>query len=62
MFKQRVIWTRIIVHLRNEFDIWNVHVIMNTSGLMQSKWNPGFAFAFQKGIKLHIFPENLKKS
>ena len=23
-------------HLRNEFDIWNVHGIMNTSSLLQS--------------------------
>ena len=23
--------------LRNEFDFWNVHGIMNTSGLLQSK-------------------------
>ena len=30
------------VHLRNEFNFWNVHGIMNTSGLLQSKecsWN-----------------------
>ena len=25
------------VHLRNEFDFWKVHEIMNTSGLLQSK-------------------------
>ena len=25
------------IHLRNEFDFWNVHRIMNTSGLLQSK-------------------------
>ena len=24
-------------HLRNEFDFWNVHGIMNASGLLQSK-------------------------
>ena len=24
------------IHLRNEFDFWNVHGIMNTSGLLQS--------------------------
>ena len=23
------------VHLRNEFNLWNVHKIMNTSGLLQ---------------------------
>ena len=27
------------VHLRNEFNFRNVHGIMNTSDLMQSKWN-----------------------
>ena len=26
-----------MLHLRNEFDFWNVHGIMNTSGLLQSK-------------------------
>ena len=25
------------VHLRNEFNFWNVHGIMNISGLVQSK-------------------------
>ena len=25
------------VHLRNEFNFWKVHGIMNTSGLVQSK-------------------------
>ena len=24
------------IHLRNEFNFWNVHGIMNTSGLLQS--------------------------
>ena len=28
------------IYLRNEFDFWNVHGIMNTLGLMQSKWSP----------------------
>ena len=27
----------IAVHLRNEFNFWNVHEIMNTSCLLQSK-------------------------
>ena len=27
----------IVKHLRNEFNFWNVHGIMNTSGLVQSK-------------------------
>ena len=26
-----------LVNLRNEFDFWKVHGIMNTSGLLQSK-------------------------
>ena len=25
------------IHLRNEFDFWKVHEIMNTSGVLQSK-------------------------
>ena len=25
------------VHLRNEFNFWNIHGIMNTSDLLQSK-------------------------
>ena len=25
------------IHLRNKFNFWNVHGIMNTSGLLQSK-------------------------
>ena len=25
------------IYLRNEFNFWNVHGIMNTSGLVQSK-------------------------
>ena len=25
------------IYLRNEFEFWNVHGIMNTSGLLQSK-------------------------
>ena len=27
----------LLIHLRNEFDFWKVHGIMNTSGLLQSK-------------------------
>ena len=30
-------------HLRNEFDFWNVHGIMNNSGLLQSKWDPKYS-------------------
>ena len=26
-----------MIYLRNEFNFWNVHGIMNTSGLLQSK-------------------------
>ena len=33
---QNIFW----VYLRNEFNFWNVHGIMNTSGLLQSKWSP----------------------
>ena len=29
--------TRMVTYLRNEFNFWNVHGIMNTSGLVQSK-------------------------
>ena len=42
-----VIWRHLINshvieenHLRNEFDFWKVHGILNTSGLLQSKWSP----------------------
>ena len=28
------------LYFRNEFDFWNVHGIMNTSGLLQSKLGP----------------------
>ena len=28
------------VHLRNKFNFWSVHEIMNISGLLQSKWSP----------------------
>ena len=31
------------MHLINEFGFWKVHGIMNTSGLLQSKWSPNFA-------------------
>ena len=27
-------------YLTNEFNFWNAHGIMNTSGLLQSKWSP----------------------
>ena len=28
---------RFVFYFRNEFDFWNVHGIMNTSGLLQSQ-------------------------
>ena len=30
------LWILVHVHLRNEFNFWNVHGIMTTSGLLQS--------------------------
>ena len=37
------------MYLRNEFDFWNVHGIMNTSGLLQSKLSPkGFMLTLQE--------------
>ena len=32
-----------LVHLRNKFNFWNVHGIMNTSGLLQSRLHKNFA-------------------
>ena len=38
--------------LRNEFDFWNVHGIMNTSGLLQSKSSlKGFMLTFHEHSK-----------
>ena len=49
---------KVIIYLRNEFNLWNVHWIMNTSGLLQSKWSPkGFTLTLQetqKGFKLTL--------
>ena len=28
----------------NKFNFWSVHEIMNTSGLLQSKWRPKIEF------------------
>ena len=49
----RLLWEElleeVIVHispyvlLRNEFNFWNVHGIMNTSGLLQSRLHVNFA-------------------
>ena len=43
-----------LVHLINEFNFWNVHGIMNTSGLMQSKWSrKGFTLTLQETRSIH---------
>ena len=40
--------------LRNEFDFWSVHGIMNTSGLLQSKWSlKGFTLTLQETWSIH---------
>ena len=36
-FNRFTIFYLISAHLRNEFNFWKVHGIMNTSGLVQSK-------------------------
>ena len=37
------------IYLRNEFNFWNVHGTMNTSGLLQSKLSPyGFTLTLQE--------------
>ena len=42
------------VHLRNEFDFWKVHWIMNTLGLLQSKWRlKGFMLTLQETWSIH---------
>ena len=47
------------VYLRNKFDLWNVHGIMTTSGLLQSKPSPkGFALTCQEFIYLSLFKED----
>ena len=38
-------------YLRNEFNFWNVHGIMNTSGLLQSKL--GFRLTLQETRSIH---------
>ena len=49
------------VHVRNDFEFWNIHGIMNTFGLLQSKWSPkGFTLTLQetgsnKFNKLHFW-------
>ena len=40
--------------LRNKFYIWNVHGIMNTSGLLQSKCRPkGLTLTLQETRSIH---------
>ena len=42
------------IHLRNEFNFWNVHGIMNTSVLLQSKWSPNvFRLTLQETRSIH---------
>ena len=44
----------ISTHLRNEFNFWDVHGIMNTSGLLQSKWSPkGYTLTLQETQSIH---------
>ena len=43
-----------IIHLRNEFNFWNVHGIMNTSGLLHSKLiQKGFTSTLQENQSIH---------
>ena len=42
------------MYLRNEFDSLKVNGIMNTSGLLQSKWSPkGFMLTLQETWSIH---------
>ena len=38
-------------YLRNKFNLWIVHGIMNTSGLLQSMW--GFTMTLQETLYVH---------
>ena len=49
----RELGRRICFQLRNYFNFWNVHGIMNTSGLLQSKWSKGFTFTLQETRSIH---------
>ena len=41
-------------HLRNEFNFWNVHGMMNTLGLLQSKFSPKvFMLTLQETRSIH---------
>ena len=47
--------------LWNEFDFWKVHGIMNTSGLLQSKWrSKGFTLNLQETRSIHDSTKLLK--
>ena len=50
-----VMWGReTYTYLRNEFNFWDVHGIMNTEGLLQSKWSPkGFMLTLQETQSIH---------
>ena len=46
----------ILIYLRNEFDFWKIHGIMNTSGLVHTKWSPkGFTLTLQETRSIHDF-------
>ena len=50
-----------MIHLRNELNFWNVHGIMNTFGLLQSKWSPLWAsLTLQETRSIHD-SMNIKK-
>ena len=41
-------------YLRNEFDFGKIHGIMNTSGLLQSKWSlKGFMLTLRETQSIH---------
>ena len=41
-------------YLRNEFNFWYVHGIMNTEGLLQTKWSrKGFTLTLQETRSIH---------
>ena len=46
------------IYLRNEFNFWNVHGIMNTLGLLQS--NKGLHVNFARDPKYSLFHEQIK--
>ena len=51
-----------MAHLRNEFDFWNVHGIMNTSGLLQSypEAKRGFTITLQE-TQVFMIPRTFQK-